>query len=468
MTAEDRVSVLLGEPREAVVIMAIPIIVSLLVSQANVLADRAWCAGLGDDAMSAIAVVMPIYMTIVGFGSGFGVGASAVISRMIGAGRRKDASSSAVQALLFSLVFGIVLTPILLLGQTDLLSLLGKENILELTCVYMMPYTLASVFIVLNGVIGGILNGQGATQYSMGLMIVQALVNIVLDPLLIYGLDMGLQGAAVATVIATVASMAVGLLLILSKRTYLPISRSDIGYDRGCMRMLMKAGVPQMLEYTVMYFMDAVLNYIVLMSAAGSHALTIYSVPDNLMNLIVIPAIAIGSALVPVASSAHGQKDVVRMRSSFRFALTRGIAVVAILAAVVELFPEQFLYIFSYSGEMLDNRPAMAEMLKVMCLYISFFAFTPLCSGYMQALGHPNRSLVVALWRNAVLITFYLIAIQQTDLTAIGWALVFGHMVGAASIFAVTVFTDRQVARTMRDRLRSICGLPAASAVIVL
>ena len=93
MSAEDRVDILLGNPRKAVIAMAIPLILSLLVSQVNVLADRAWCAGLGDDAMSAIAVVTPVYLTIVGLGSGIGVGASAVISRMIGADKKEKASA---------------------------------------------------------------------------------------------------------------------------------------------------------------------------------------------------------------------------------------------------------------------------------------------------------------------------------------------------------------------------------------
>ncbi len=451
MTAEERVSILLGNPKKAIVTLAIPIIISLLVSQVNVIADRAWCSGLGDDAMSAIALVMPVYMTIVGLGSGFGVGASAVISRMIGADDKRKASSSAVQAVIFTIVFGIVMTPILIFGQDGLLAIIGKENILDLACSYMLPYSIFTILIIYNGVVGGILNGQGATQYSMMLMAVQAVVNIALDPIFIYALDMGLQGAAIATVIATVASAILGTLLIISSKTYLPITRSNLRYDKKCMHMLFVAGIPQMLEYTVMYFMDVVLNYIVLMAATGSHALTIYSVPDNLMNLIVIPAIAIGSALVPVASSALGQKDAGRMRESFKYAFTRGILIVVILAAIVELFPEQILYIFSYSGEMLDNRPEMVDMLRVMCLYIGFFAFTPLCSGYMQAMGHPNRSLVMALWRNFVLIIFFYIAIQQPDLTAVAWALVFGHIIGATSIFLVAMFTDRQVSRLIHN-----------------
>ena len=163
MTAEDRGSILLGNPRKAVMIMAIPLILSLLVSQVNVIADRAWCAGLGDDAMSAIAVVTPVYMTVVGLGSGIGVGASAVISRMIGAENKNKASSTVVQSVIFGLLFGLVLTPILVFGQDSLLSIISKENILGISEEYMLPYSIFAVVIVFNGVIGGILNGQGAT-----------------------------------------------------------------------------------------------------------------------------------------------------------------------------------------------------------------------------------------------------------------------------------------------------------------
>lgn len=451
MEADERVSILLGNPRKAVIAMAIPLILSLLVSQVNVLADRAWCAGLGDDAMSAIAVVTPVYMTVVGLGSGIGVGASAVISRMIGAGRKDKASGTIIQAVIFGLLFGAVLTPILIFGQNELLSILAKDNILGITEDYMLPYSIFTIVIVFNGVIIGILNGQGATQYSMYLTAVQAVVNIALDPLLIYGLDMGLQGAAVATVIATIVSMGLGSLLIVSSRTYLPVSRRSMQYDRECMGLLLRAGVPQMLEYAVLYFMDAVLNVIVLMSAEGSHALTVYSVPDNLMNLVVIPAMAIGSALVTVASSAYGQRDTSRMRGSFKAAMKIGLITVFVLAMIVELFPDQCLYIFSYSGEMLDNRPEMVAMLRIMCFYITFFAVTPLCSGYLQALGHPNRSLILALYRNGLLITFYLLAIQQTELTAIAWALVCGHSLAAFTILGVTLYTERQVFRKMPE-----------------
>ena len=100
MDAEARVDLLLGNPRKAVVALAIPIIISLIVAEVNALADRAWCSGMGVEALAAVALVRPIYSVYMGLGSGLGVGGAAVISRYLGAERPKDASAAAVQALL--------------------------------------------------------------------------------------------------------------------------------------------------------------------------------------------------------------------------------------------------------------------------------------------------------------------------------------------------------------------------------
>ena len=97
MDAEARVATMLGNPKRAIIAMAIPIILSLLVAEVNMLADRAWCSGLGVEALASIAVVRPIYNVYSGLGAGLGVGAAAVISRYIGAERPSDASSGAIQ-----------------------------------------------------------------------------------------------------------------------------------------------------------------------------------------------------------------------------------------------------------------------------------------------------------------------------------------------------------------------------------
>lgn len=444
MTAEENVSILLGNPKVAIHKLALPLILSLLVSQANVIADRAWCSGLGVDAMAAIAVVIPIYMTIVGLGSGLGIGASAIVSRMIGAEDKDKACNAASQALLFGLIFVIILTPLLLISQKGILTILGAGDVMDMANSYLTVYSICAIIILMNGAIGGILNGQGATSLSTIMMIVMAVSNIVLDPVFIYGLDMGVRGAAIATVIATVFSLLVGAYFIMSRRTYLTMDRKHMRYEKEQMRMVSVAAIPQMIEYAVMYAMNAVLNVIVI-NTGGSEGLTVYSTPDNLIDLIVIPAMAIGSALVPVASSAFGQKDIGRMRASFRYALILSISAVIGLALITELFSEQALYIFTYSEEMAALRPKMVHALQIMCLYSALFAFTPICSGYLQAMGRPNYSVLCAVWRNLALITSYIALASFMGMDGIFWGLVLGHTIGASTILSVTLLTQKRL-----------------------
>jgi putative MATE family efflux protein len=444
MDAEENVSILLGNPKVAIRRLALPLILSLLVSQVNVLADRAWCSGLGVDAMAAIAVVTPIYMTIVGLGSGLGVGASAVISRMIGADRKDSACEAASQSLLFGIVFAIVLTPILLISQRSILTVLGAGDVIDMAESYLIVYSICTIIILINGAIGGILNGQGATSLSTVMMIVMAVSNIILDPVFIYGLNMGVQGAAIATVIATVFSLILGIYFILGRRTYLTVDRKHMKYDSEQMKLVTVAAVPQMIEYAIMYTMNAILNIIVI-NTGGSEGLTVYSTPDNLIDLIVIPAMAIGSALVPVASSAFGQKDVERMKGSFRYALILSISCVICLALLAELFSEQALFIFTYSGEMESLRPTMVHALRIMCLYSALFAFTPICSGYLQAMGRPNYSVFCAIWRNLALIVSFITLASFMNMDGIFWGLVLGHSIGAVTILCVALLTQKKV-----------------------
>jgi len=449
MDAEGRVEKLLGDPRKAIVYMAVPILIALLVAQVNVLVDRMWCSGLGVDCLAALAVAAPIYNVFVGLGSGLGVGASAVVSRMIGAKRKEDASACAAQSLVFALAFGLACTPVVVLIQGPLFQAIGAEDVMGLSMDYMTPFSLSILLLVLNGAVSGILNGEGATTQSTIMMMVLAFSNMVLDPVFIYWADMGIAGASVATVVSTLMSFLLGSYFLFSRKAYLGFSRRSFRFDGSHMKSVVVAGVPQMLEYCVLYGMDAVLNYLVIV-CAGSEGLAIFSTPDRVIEAIVVPAMAVGSALVPVASSAYGQRDPKRMSAAFRHSVKAGILSVALLSLVLMIFPEQIMTMFTYSDATSSYRPAMAEAMTILALYAPLYSFNPLCSGYLQALGHPEVSVVCAVIRNAVLITFFYIA-GQFSLQAIFWALFFGHAVGAAMILIITHVVRNRVFKKMSE-----------------
>lgn len=450
VSANRNVDILLGDSKKAIIAMSVPIMVALFVAEINTVVDRAWCSGMGSDILASVAVVRPVYNVLVGLGAGLGVGASAVISRYIGSGSDKDASASVIQTMILAALIGVVLTPVLILLQPYILSAIGAENIIDESSAYMSVYSVFVSVIIVNGAIGGILNGQGASSLSTAMMLVLAGSNIVLDPIFIYVLDMGIIGASTATVVSTVISLLVGLYFILGKRTYLRYDGLKIRWDNQHSKDIMSAGIPQMAEYLILYGMDVVLNYLIIV-CAGTDGLTVFSTVDGLIILMTVPAMAVGSALVPVASSAYGQKNIARLNQSFKNALILGIGLVSILTVVLMVFPEQLLYVFTYSDSMSSFKPEMVHLLTFMCLYMPLFSFNPICSGYLQAVKHPNYSVFMAVCRNLILIGLFWVATGY-DLDAIGLALIVGHFLGMSCMLVLTFFTSR---KAMKEILTS-------------
>ena len=197
---------LLGNQRKGVIALAIPIGVALFFQQLNNIVDSLWVAGLGGSAMGALGIVYPIYTILIGIGNGLGIGVGAAIARNIGQKNHADANRSAAQGVVITAVVSLVLTPVLLLTAEQTMVLMGAGDTLGDCLEYAYPIYLSSFFVILSGVMSGMLRGEGAAKRSMAIQVVGALVNIVLDPVLIYGLDMGVAGAAWATVIAFVVS----------------------------------------------------------------------------------------------------------------------------------------------------------------------------------------------------------------------------------------------------------------------
>ena len=434
MSAEGNVSMLMGDPKKAIRAMTVPLLVALLVIQVNALADRAWCSGLGTDALAATAICAPLYEVITGLGTGLGVGGAAVVSRFIGAGSRKEASQGTMQTILFSLVFGIILTPILVLFCSDILVAVGSGDVTDVSYDYMIWIMLGTPVFILNGAVAGLIRGEGAARMSTVMMVVLAVANIVLDPVLIYGLGMGIAGASVATVLATVISTLIGL-YYYRESSYIKLGRDDVRFDTAKMRTVLRAGVPQMAEYTVMYAMNLVLNYLVIW-CAGSEGLAIYSVPSMVVNIALLPAYAVGSALVPVASAAYGRGDMEKMKEAYRYSIRFSAWMVLLLTALLFVIPDPFLYPFTYSDGTEYLRGEMATALRIYSLCIPFYCLIPLGSSMLQALTLPNWSLAMSFVRNLVFIAMYA-AGAMVSLYWIYWAVVFGSMVGGLMAYVL-------------------------------
>lgn len=435
MTAEENVSRMLGDHRRAIRGMACSLLIALVVAEANTFVDRAWCSGLGYDALAAIAVVAPVFMVITSLGNGLGVGVASTIAWNLGSGDVGMSNRAARQALLFAIVFGAIISPILVLTADWIITTISTDDISDLAVTYYLPYAVCAWLLIINGTLSGMMRGEGAVRVNTTILCIMAVSNMILDPVFIYVLDLGLTGASIATMVSCGVSVSLGLWYFLSGNSYLRLTSARGLLDTRALKPVLHVGVPQMTEYAIMYAMNVVLNHFVLV-CGGAVGLTVYSVPNTIMSLVVIPAMAIGSALVSVASSAYGQGDMERMHSAFQYSVRLAVGVVTVLTVVVFLVPEPLLSLFTYSGDTVGLRDQMEVALRIYCLYIPFFALIPVGSSMLQSLGMPNKSVVQAIVRNLLLIALYAIA-STHSLEAIFWAVVIGEVIGGIMMHIV-------------------------------
>ena len=300
MPSNSNIGILLGNQRKAIVALAIPLGIALLIQHINGFVDSLWVSGLGSDHLAAVGIVSPIYVAIVGIGNGLGIGISAAISRYIGKNDPAAANRIAAQGIILAVTISLAITTVLLITAEPVLSIFGAGDILPLCMGYAIPIYGGTTFIVLSGVMSGMLRGEGAAKRSMYIQTAGAFVNIVLDPILIYSLGMGVSGAAWATVIALGVSSVIPFFWYLVKKdTYVSMMRSNFVRDRSARSDILAVGFPEMLELSLMSLFNVVLNYFVII-CGGTDAVAIFSTSWKVVAICLVPAQAIGGALVSV------------------------------------------------------------------------------------------------------------------------------------------------------------------------
>ena len=331
---------MLGDPKKAIIAFSIPIAVALFAQQSNNIVDSIWVTSLGAEAMAALGLVFPIYAVIIGIGSGIGIGTSAAIARKIGMGQKDDASAIAVQALLLCLIVSVVATPLLVLTAEPVLMMIGAGPTIEASMDYAIPLYLSTVLILVSSVMSGILRGEGAVRRSMYIQVVAAIINVILDPILIYTLDMGVAGAAWATVISFAVSIVIGLYWYLSKKDmFLELKSKYLRFNRVYQREILSVGFPQSVELSVMNLFNITFNFCIIM-VGTTDAMAIYTVAWRIVYLLMIPAQAMGGAIVSACSAEFGMKRYDMIKSAYNFSVKVSILLLVILSLVMVLLAD--------------------------------------------------------------------------------------------------------------------------------
>ena len=428
------VALLTGDPKEAIVKLSGPMIVVMLLMSTYNLVNAIWVAGLGPDALAAVGFVSPLFMVLIGLGNGLGAGAASVISRRIGAGDHAGANNAAVHAILITLGISAIATIPLVLFAGPVLFAFGAGETLGLAVEYGQIIFCGTVLILVTSVMAAILRAEGDTRRTMYVLGASSILNMILDPILIYRAGMGIAGAAWGMIISQVL---VALVLLywffVKKNTYISLSWKAFVPDKNSTRDILGVGLPASTEFFLMSILSIIINLMLVM-VSGTDAVAVYTAGWRLVMFAIIPLVGIAMSVVSVAGAAYGGRHYDKLPVIHHFSILFGLVIALCTSAITWLFSQQIATIFTYSPESAYLAPTIAAFLGVMCLFYPFVPPGMMSGSIFQGVGKGMTSLAITVMRELVFIALFayvLGIVLGMGEQGIWWGMVAGDILGS-------------------------------------
>ena len=365
----NNVDMMLQNPKKALIKMSIPLIVSLLITSFYNLIDAAWVSGLGADALAGVGFFTPVFMILVGFGNGLGSGAAFALSKYLGEEDKHKADNASVHSIILDIVVSLILTVILMVLLNPILNAMGAGQTIGYATDYGMVVLSGSVFIILSNALYGIFRGEGDTTRPMYAMIASAVLNMILDPIFIYTLNLGVKGAAIATIISSIFVIVILLYwFYIKKDTYLKPLLANFNFKMDISKDIIKVGIPASIQLLNNAFFAAVFS--ALLAYLGStDSVAVYSTGWRIVVIGTTPILAIGTALISVIAANYGAKNYNNIQVAHRYAMKVSIIIGLIVAVLTNVFAGDIASIFASSGSSVRIAGELTSFLAWIVIY---------------------------------------------------------------------------------------------------
>ncbi len=407
MEKNENVEMITGDPKKAINKLSIPIIASMFLIFANNIIDSIWVAGLGAEPLAALGYVTPLFMIMVGFGNGLGAGGNSLISRYIGAEDKHSANNAAIHNLILSFIVSIIITVLFLTFLKPLLVLMGASSVLDYAMEYAFIIFAWTFGLLVPPIVGGAFRAEGDIKRATVPIALAAIINMILDPIFIYVLNMGIAGAAWATAIGPFISLLLMFYWIFVKKdTYLSYSRKDFHNNFKMYKDILVVGIPASLEQLVLSVLTIFVNYM-LTIVSGPTSVAVYTAGWRIVNIGMLPAIGVGTAAISVAGVAYGARKYENLRVTARYAVKVALIASIIVCIILYVFANQIALIFSYSENSAGLAPLIAGFLQIMCLFILYVPFGASAGNVFQGVGKGTISFFLTTFREFILVLIF-------------------------------------------------------------
>lgn len=386
--------------------MAIPMMASMLVQALYNVIDSIYVAKLGQDALNAVSLSYPIQNIITAIGSGTGVGVNALISKSLGAKEYHKANQYAVNGLFLAFcsyialfLFGIFGVEFFFRSQTNMESIIsGGISYLTICCCFSFGAFGQAIF-------ERMMQSTGKTTLSMYTQGIGALVNIILDPILIFGYfglpKMGVAGAAVATVIGQICSMITGFILNNAYNKEIQLSFKKFKPDFSTIADIYKIGIPSIIMMSIGSIMTYLVNKLLINIEKTATAAAVFGIYFKLQSFVNMPVLGLAHAMMPIVSFNLGAGNKKRMLRTYHLSITYAMLIMIFGAGMTIFIPDKLLLLFNASDEMLVIG---SRALRIISVSFLFTAYSLVTSTFFQACGKSLISMLMSFARQLVLL----------------------------------------------------------------
>lgn len=432
--------------------MSVPMMLSMLVQALYNVVDSIFVARISENALTAVSLAFPLQSLMIALGGGTGVGVNALLSRSLGEKDYEKVNKAAengvflagCSAVVFFLIGLFAVKPFYLSQTTDTEIVAYGVEYLSIVCCF-------SFGIYAQFIFERLLQSTGKTFYAMITQMTGAVINLILDPLLIFGLlgfpKMGVAGAAIATVCGQIAAGTLALIINKKKNHEVQFSIRRMRPSLECIGQIYKVGIPSIIMQSIGSVMVYGLNQILIVFSTTATA--VFGVYFKLQSFIFMPVFGLNNGMVPIVAYNYGARKRKRMIKTVKLSMLYAIGIMSVGCLVFQLIPDLLFLLFDASDHMLEmGIPA----LRIISLHFPIAGFCIIGGTLFQALGNGVYSLITSICRQLVVLlpAAYLLSLLG-NVNYVWWAFPIAELMSLAVTTVFIVLINKKIISKIED-----------------
>ncbi|MGL4773106.1 MAG: MATE family efflux transporter [Clostridium sp.] len=392
---------------------SVPAIIGMVVQTLYNIIDRMYIGNIpevGNLAITGVGVTLPISTIIMAFGMLVGVGTAARISLKLGEGKREEAQKHLGNAMTLLLIISAVITTVgLIFGDQILMAFGASDSTIGFAKEYVQIIFIGTIFNIIGFGLNHSIRSDGSPKIAMYSMLIGAITNIILDPIFIFGLGMGVRGAAIATVLSQVLSATWILRYFIGGKSNLKFKKQYLKLDKAIVISIFSIGVSPFSMQIAGSVVQVLANN-TLKAHGGDLAIGAMAIVQSVGMIFLMPIFGINQGAQPIIGYNYGSKQYKRVKECVKYALIAATAIVTVGFLVIQIYPEILIKIFNQDPELVD---LAKSGLRLYLFMLPVVGFQVICANYFQAIGKAPIAMFLSMLRQVLLLIPCILILPQ-------------------------------------------------------